>query len=80
MTNNKVTQKDIYEAIQDFRSEVTHMFEKQAEGCNSKYEKVQEQVTENTDWRNKAIGQVTVIFAIIGLGVNWLWDILVSNK
>jgi len=78
MTSN-VSQKDIYEAIQDFRKEVTHMFDKQSKRFDDRYDKVQEQVDKNTNWKNKAIGQATVIFTIIGIGVNWIWEAFSSK-
>jgi len=69
MTNGKVTLKDVYGAINDLENKVVH-----------RIEAVEQKVDENTDFRNQLIGKITVIFAAIGIGVNWLWDAIINNK
>ena len=41
---------------------------------DGKFEKLDEEVTKNTDFRNQLIGKITVIFAVIGVVFNYLWD------
>ena len=70
MTNgSKVTLRDIYEAINALEAKMTH-----------RMEKVEGDVEENTTFRNQLIGKMTVIFAVIGVSVNLLWDYIFNNK
>ena len=69
MTNDKVTLRDVYDAVNSLEAKMTHRVEK-LEVC----------VDDNTNFRNQLIGKMTVIFAVIGISVNWLWDIFVNKK
>lgn len=64
-----VSNKDIYDAINDLRKEIMH-----------RVEVIEAEVHETTNWRNKVIGQITVIFAVIGIVANWGWDLLTHHK
>lgn len=72
----QVTQQDIYLEIKDFRKEIIEMMDKAEERCIKRYETLGTEVHDTTNWRNKLIGQITVIVAILGLGINWLYDLL----
>jgi len=37
-------------------------------------------VDQNTTFRNQLVGKMTAIFAIIGIGVNLLWDYIFNRK
>lgn len=65
---SNISNKDIYEAINGLRQEMTH-----------RIENVEKKVDENTNWRNKIVGQIAVIVAVIGFGINFAWD-FISNK
>lgn len=64
-----ITNQDIYNAINDLRQEVNHNLER-----------LEDDVKENTNFRNQLIGKITVMMALIGIGVNWLWDLFVNRK
>lgn len=69
MTKETVTLRDVYEAINKLEDRMAH-----------RIEKIETDVDQNTTFRNQLIGKMTVIFAIIGVGVNWAWDIFVNRK
>lgn len=58
-----ITNKDLYEAINELRKEISH-----------RLEKVEEKVEDNTAWRNQLTGKIAVLFIIIGAGINLAMD------
>ena len=62
MTNN-VSNRELYDAINDLRKEVT-----------GKVERIEIKVVEIDNWRNKVIGQFSVLMIFIGAGINYIWD------
>ncbi len=72
--DGRVTQKDIYLELKDFRREIMDMFKESEDRCRERYKELKVEVDDTTCWRNKLTGQITVIVAIVGLGINWLWD------
>lgn len=69
MTNNRVTLRDIYDAVNALESKVTH-----------RIDGVEKQVDENTSFRNQLVGKITLLFALMGIAVNWIWDVLINRK
>jgi len=63
MTNEPITNKDLYDAINDLRKEMSY-----------RIDAIEKQVDENTGWRNKMVGQFTMLMIIIGGAVNYIWD------
>jgi hypothetical protein len=63
MTNESVTNRDLYNAINDLRKEV----------CE-RVEKIEVKTVEIDNWRNRVVGQFSVIMIIVGAGINYLWD------
>lgn len=60
---SQVTNKDLYDAITDLRKEIFQNMET-----------IESKVGLNTDWRNKVMGQATILFIFIGAGINFLMD------
>jgi len=67
--NGNVTLKDVYEAINALENRVMH-----------RVEKIEENVEENTTFRNQLIGKMTALFVILGIGINALWDLFINRK
>lgn len=63
-----ITLKDVYEVVQRLEDKM-----------DGKFDKLDEEVKENTNFKNQLIGKMTVIFAIIGISVNMVWD-YIFNK
>lgn len=61
--NNRISNKDIYDAINGLRVEL-----------GSRIDKVEIEVKENTDWRNKVTGQIVIIMILIGTAANFVVD------
>lgn len=69
MTEGKITNKDLYQAINDLRQELGHNIET-----------LQLKVDENTNWRNQVTGKLTVLMIVVGTAINWMWDRLFYGK
>jgi len=61
--NHYVTNKDIHEAIENLRLEIKRDI-KDIRAC----------VDENTSWRNRIVGQFTIIMVIVGAAINWIFS------
>ena len=72
MTNEKVTLRDIYDAIGALEAKITNRYD-------HKIETLEVCVDENTDFRNQLVGKMTVIFFVIGVAVNWICDLFRPN-
>ena len=59
----QITNRDIYDAINDFRREVNESFEKR-----------DVKIDANTSWRHQITGKLTILFIFIGAGINLLLD------
>jgi len=68
MTNGSITNRDLYDAINGLRIEI-----------GERIEKVEEKVDENTNWRNKIVGQFTIMMVFIGTAINAFWDYLFNK-
>ena len=68
MNKDSVTLRDIYNAIGELRKELS-----------GRIEKVEDDVVDINNWRNKLIGQFSVIMVLIGIGINYLWDFFVRK-
>ncbi len=68
MTNGRPTNTDIYNAINDFRKEM-----------RAEHDKLETKVDANTSFRNQLTGKLTVIMVIIGLTINFLWDMVAKR-
>lgn len=64
-----VSNKDLYDAINSLRGEITHRFEI-----------VELKVDGHDAWINQITGKMTVLMIFIGAGVNFLWDSLFNKK
>jgi len=62
MTNN-VSNQELYNAINDLRKEVM-----------ARTDKIEIKVVEIDNWRNKVIGQFSVLMVLIGASINYIWD------
>ena len=58
-----ITNKDIYDAINDFRKEMK---------TDNAAQNIK--IDANTDWRNQVMGKMTILFAVIGIGINLAYD------
>jgi hypothetical protein len=69
MTNNdRVTIRDVYNQVAGLEKKL-----------GERIDKVEIEVDANTTFRNQLIGKITVIVALLGIGINWLWDSLVNR-
>jgi len=68
MTKENVSLKDVYDAVNGLREEMT-----------TKIEKIEKEVDKNTTWRNRMTGQITVIVIIVGIIINWLSDTIMGK-
>ena len=68
MTNGTITNRELYEAIEKLEDKIGHRLEKM-EMC----------VDENTNWRNRVMGQLTIMMIIIGTAINWAWSQLFKD-
>ena len=66
--NDTVTNRDLYDIINDLRKEMA---------C--RIDKIEIEVRETTNWKNQLTGKITVLVAVIGIGVNILWDYLFNK-
>lgn len=64
--NGKITNKDLYEAIERLENKICARYD-------AKFSRLELQIDENTSWRNKIVGQFAIIMVIIGAGINWLF-------
>jgi hypothetical protein len=69
MKNTPVSNKDIYEAINDLRKEMT---------C--RVDSVESEVKAIDNWRNRVVGQFSVIMVFIGIGINYIFDMFTTKK
>ena len=67
MSNERVTLRDVYDAIGDLEAKIDKRYE-------ARFLHIETTVEENTTFRNQLIGKITVLFAVVGLGINFLWD------
>ncbi len=63
-----ITNQDIYELIDSKFTAFETKYDR-------RLELMQNQINTKTDFRNQMVGKMTVIFAVIGVGINWLWDL-----
>lgn len=65
---NGVTNKDLYDAIDRLGNKF-----------DQKILRLEVKVDANTTWRNQITGKLTVLFVVIGFGINWAWDIFMQT-
>ena len=63
-----ITLKDVYDVVQRLEDKM-----------DGRFEKIEEEVATNTNFRNQLIGKITVVVVFIGLGINMAWD-YIFNK
>jgi hypothetical protein len=63
-----VTNKDIYEAVNNLERKLLH-----------RIERIENEVKDNTNWRNKITGQITLIVMAVGFAVNFIWDFIIRR-
>jgi len=64
-----VSNQQLYDAIERLESKIVH-----------RIELLETEVRDTTNWRNQLTGKLTVVFAVIGLGINFLWDTIFNRK
>lgn len=59
----QITNRVIFDELKDLRLEM-----------KADMNEIKKDVDENTDFRNQLVGKMTVVFAVIGLGINIAYD------
>ena len=68
-----ITNDKLYKAINDTRIEIVSQLEK-------RIEPIEKDIKEINSWRNRIVGQFSVIMVFVGAGINWLFDQVLPKK
>jgi len=69
MTNENPSNLELYKAINSSRLEIKREI-------NRRFDKIEIKVDKNTAFRNQLTGKIVVLVGIIGIGVNFLYDLI----
>jgi hypothetical protein len=68
-----ITNDKLYEAINNTRREILSTLKEEIDP-------IKKDVDELKGWRNRVVGQFSIIMVFIGAGVNWLFDQFLPKK
>jgi len=69
----KATLQDVYDLVDRKFTQFEVKYDHRLEG-------MQTQINDNTAFKNQITGKITVLFAVIGIGINWVWDLVTKRS